>query len=48
MISSFVEDLRHQLAIFQVISCQRRFIFGETAVNFVHSIPRVIDRFSFA
>mgnify|MGYP003006653166 CR=1 FL=1 len=45
---SFVEDLRHQLAIFQVISCQRRFIFGETAVNFVHSIPRVIDRFSFA
>ena len=45
---SFMENLRHQLAIFQVISRQRRFIFGETAVNFVHSIPRVIDRFSFA
>ena len=44
----FVENTRHQLAVFQVIGGKRGLIFGETAVNFVHSVPWVVDSFAFA
>ncbi len=44
----FVKNARDQLAIFQVIGGQRRFIFGEAAVDLVHPVPRVVDGFALA
>ncbi|MNZ82062.1 hypothetical protein D3C78_1007490 [compost metagenome] len=43
-----MENARYQLAVFQVISGQRRFIFVKASVDLVHAIPRIIDRFPFA
>ena len=44
----FVEDLRHQLAIFQVIGSERRLIFIKAPVDLVHSVPGIVDGFTFA
>ena len=44
----FVEDLRDQLAVFQVIGGERGFVFVKAPVNFVHSVPGVVDGFAFA
>ena len=44
----FVENLRDQLAVFQVIGGKRRFIFIKAPVDLVHSVPGVVDGFAFA
>ena len=43
----FVKNARHQLAVFQVIACQRRFIVGKAPVDLLHAMPRIVDGFSF-
>ncbi|MNM53430.1 hypothetical protein D3C81_645330 [compost metagenome] len=42
------EDLRYQFAVFEVVACQRRFIFGEAPVDFCHSLVGIVDRLAFA
>ena len=44
----FVENLRNQLAIFQVIGGERRFIFVKASVNLIHSVPGVVNGFALA
>ncbi len=44
----FVENLRDQLAIFQVIGGERRFIFVKAPVNLIHSVPGVVNGFALA
>ncbi|STD25931.1 Uncharacterised protein [Enterobacter asburiae] len=48
MILGFVENLRDQLAVFQVIGGKRRFIFIKAPVDLVHSVPGVVDGFTLA
>ena len=38
------EDARHQLAIFEVVSGQRRLVLGEHAVDLRHALVGVVDR----
>ena len=44
----FVENLRHQFTIFQVVGGERRFVFVKAPVDFIHPVPRIVDGFPFA
>ncbi|SQI27311.1 Uncharacterised protein [Salmonella enterica subsp. arizonae] len=43
-----MENLRDQLAVFQVIGGEGGFILGKAAIDLIHTDPRVINGFSFA
>ena len=43
----FMENLRYQLTVFQVISSERRLILIKAPVDLVHSVPGIVDGFTF-
>ncbi len=44
----FMENARDQLAVFQVVGGEGGFILGKAAIDLIHTIPGVINGFSFA
>nr|GFB90307.1 hypothetical protein [Tanacetum cinerariifolium] len=42
-----VEDLRHQLAVLEVVARQCRLVLGEHAVNLIHALIRIVDGLAF-